>query len=195
MSEPYTEPDLPHFQAIPWCSSLLSRPNYVLTPTFSRIPKPENEDSLFAFTLKSSSTITHILSFYPAPSPSSSSDFLSEVYTLVTLSTGLNGGPNALHGGVISTLLDDVMGTLLTINKSGGRPLSDSTVTKKMEVVFERMVSTPGTYLVGAKCTRREGRKFWIEGWLEDGGGRRCARGESLWINVVRDAVEKKARL
>jgi acyl-coenzyme A thioesterase PaaI-like protein len=182
---PSSEPpdNLVHFQAIPWCADLLSSPDYVLTSTFSRHPKPRNEDSLFAHTLNSALTIPHIQSLYRRPTPPET--FVSELLTLVTLSTGLNGGPDALHGGIIATLMDDVKGLLLTVNTTdAGEPLSASAVTARMEVRFERRVPTPGTYVVGARCTRREGRKIWLEGWIMDGEGRRCASSESLWVFV-----------
>lgn len=107
--------------------------------------------------------------------------------TLVTLGSGLNGGPNLLHGGIISTLIDDVMGTLLTVNKDQetGRPLTGNTVTAKLEVKFLRPIETPNTVVVVAVCRRQEdGRKFWLEAHIEDSDGEVLARGEAFWVRL-----------
>jgi acyl-coenzyme A thioesterase PaaI-like protein len=191
------EPDLSHFTSIPWCSTLLSNPTYKVTPTFSRQPKSSTEDSLIAVSLRTPSTITHCLSLYKPPEASSSfSDkvpFIEEVITLVTLGSGMNGGVNMLHGGIIATLMDDVMGTLLTVNKDqGGLPLTQSTVTASLSIKYLKGVRTPGTVAVLARCGRREGRKFWIEGEVRNGDGAVMARGEAVWVKLGRERGEKE---
>jgi len=181
------EPDLHHFRFIPWCSALLSNPEYATTPTFSRQYKASTEDSLIAETLKSSNTIPHCLSIYKIPAEGGT--WIDEVRTLVTLGSGLNGGVHALHGGIISTLIDDVMGTLLTINKdSTGGPLTSSTVTAKLEVRYLRRIETPGTVVVIARCKKKEeGRKFWLEGTIEDSAGQVMAKGDAFWVKIAKN--------
>jgi len=83
------------------------------------------------------------------------------------------------------------MGTLLTVNKDeDGGPLSGSTVTAKLEVRFLKLVPTPGTVMAVAKYERREGRKFWLEAWIEDGDGEVLARGDALWISLGKRDVK-----
>ena len=91
-----------------------------------------------------------------------------------------------LHGGMISTLFDEEMGTLLTINKDqNGSPLSGDTVTAELKVKYLRPVMTPSTVVVVARCKKREGgRKFWLEGWLEDEDGQVMARSEAFWVRI-----------
>jgi len=174
---------LTHFRSIPWCRTLISDPTFTLTPTYSRQPKPNHEDSLFALTLISPTTIPYCLSFYKVPPKDEL--FITHLQTLFALSTGLNGGPNLLHGGIISTLIDDVMGTLLTVNKDqGGLPLSQSTVTGEMKVRYLRPVRTPGTVVVVAECVKREGRRICLEGEVRDVEGVVLARGEAVWVKV-----------
>jgi acyl-coenzyme A thioesterase PaaI-like protein len=187
------EPDLAHFNSIPWCSALLSNPTYRITPTFSRQPKQSTEDSLVAISLSSPSTISNCLSLYIPPVPPES--FISEVVTLLTLGDGMNGGVNMLHGGIISTLMDDVMGTLLTVNEDhGGLPLTQGTVTASLTVKFLKGVRTPGTVAVVARCRKREGRKFWLDAEVKDGEGRVLAKGEAVWIKLGKNAGEGTSR-
>jgi acyl-coenzyme A thioesterase PaaI-like protein len=185
------EPDLSHFKAIPWCSALISNPAYKTTNTFSRQPKPSTEDSLIALTLSSPSTIKNCLSLYkPAIPPSS---FIEEVTTLLTLGDGMNGGPNMLHGGIVATLMDDVMGTLLTVNKDqGGLPLTQSTVTASLTVKYLNVIKTPGTVAVVARCRKKEGRKFWLDAEVRDGNGGVLAKGEAVWIKLGKQGGVKE---
>ena len=180
------EPDLAHFTSIPWCSTLLSNPTYKITPTDSRQPKPSTEDSLIAISLSSPSTISHCLSLYKLPEPSPSPNevpFITEVITLLTLGDGMNGGPNMLHGGLIATLLDDMMGNLFTVNKDqGGIPLTQKTVTANLTVEYLKRIMTPATVAIVARCGRREGRKFWLEAEVRDGRGVAMARGKAVWV-------------
>lgn len=185
------EPDLTHFKSVPWCCALLSNSTYQITPTFSRQPKPSTEDSLIAISLSSPSTIKNCLSLYKPPIPPSA--FIEEVITLLTLGDGMNGGVNMLHGGIVATLMDDVMGTLLTVNKDhGGLPLTQSTVTASLTVKYLKGIRTPGTVAVVAKCRKREGRKFWLNAEIRDGGGVVLAKGEAVWIKLGKQEGEKE---
>lgn len=179
------EPDLAHFQSIPWCSIILSDPSFKITPTFSRQPKPDFEDSLTADTLKTPSAINNCLSIYREPPQGET--WISEVRSLMTLGNGMNGGPFLLHGGIIAVLIDDVIGTLMTVNQDQEKmPLSSGAVTAYLNVRYENPVQTPQTVMVVARCKRREGRKFWMEAEVRDEGETVLARAESLWIRVRR---------
>jgi acyl-coenzyme A thioesterase PaaI-like protein len=180
------EPDQAHFELIPWCSALLNDPSFTITPTFSRQPKLNTEDSLIASTLNSPQTVKACLSLYKTPPKGD--PWISEVRTLMSLGTGMNGGPFMLHGGIVAALMDDVIGTLLTVNKSeGGLPLSTSTVTAYLNVSYLRLVSTPQTVLVVARSREVKGKKFFMESEIRDGEGGVLARAESLWIRRAQD--------
>lgn len=184
--------DLQHFQGIPWCAALLSASGFKPTETFSRTAKEHNEDTLFGMTLKSNNTITHIYSIY-LPSETKTAPLILEVRTFVTLSTGMNGGPNALHGGMITTLMDDSMGTLLKLNRDAEeRPVTAFGVTAKMDVRFRKLMLTPGTYCVGTKVTSVEGKRVKLEGWIRDEDDDVCATSQSLWILVTRSESQMK---
>ena len=103
----------------------------------------------------------------------------------------MNGGPHALHGGIITTVMDDVMGTLLTINKDqNSMPLTHSTVTGSLEVKFLQSVPTPGTVLVVAKCRKIEGRKYFMDAEVRDQKDVVLAKAVSVWIRQ-KERVEK----
>lgn len=90
-----------------------------------------------------------------------------------------------LHGGIVATLLDDVMGTLLTVNKDiGGLPLTQTTVTATLTVKYLKGIRTPGTVAVVTRCRKREGRKFWLDAEVRDGEGGVLAKGEAVWIQL-----------
>jgi uncharacterized protein (TIGR00369 family) len=180
------EPDHAHFQSIPWCAQLLQDPEFVITPTFSRQPKDSTEDSLFAETFRTNSTIKACLSLYKA-SPQGTT-WISEVRTLMTLGTGMNGGAHLLHGGVIATLMDDVIGILLTVNEDqDALPLSSKTVTAGLNVSYLKPVKTPGTVVVVARCREVKGRKYYTEAEVRDGEGAVLAKADSLWIGTKRE--------
>jgi acyl-coenzyme A thioesterase PaaI-like protein len=171
------EPDLAHFRAIPWCAALLADPAYQVTPTLARQAKANTEDSLIAETLNSPAAISRWLSL--SRIPPAGERFVGEVRSLVALGAGLNGGAHLLHGGIITLLIDDTMGMVLVNNGFPG------SVTARLDMRFLKKVRTPGTVLVVARCTRREGRKYWMEAWMEDEKGVVLARGDALWVNTA----------
>jgi len=177
------EPDEAHFRSIPWCSQLIDDPAFTITPTFSRQFKSSTEDSLFAETLQTNNTINACLSVYRRPSPPET--FIPEVRTLLTLGSGLNGGAHVLHGGITAAIIDDVIGTLLTVNKDGkSLPLTWNTLTASLNVRYLRRVETPGTVVVVARCREVKGRKYFMEAEVRDGEGQKLAEAESLWIGI-----------
>ncbi|RDL36029.1 Thioesterase superfamily protein [Venustampulla echinocandica] len=177
------EPDLAHFQSIPWCSALLQDPTFVITPTDSRQPKASTEDSLTAETLKTHNAIRACISFYKCPTPGES--WIPEVRTLVTLGSGMNGFPDVLHGGIIATLMDDVMGILtITNERHDGDPLSNGAVTAQLNVSYLKKVPTPATVLVVARCREVTAKKYLMDAEIRDSEGVVLAKADSLWVRI-----------
>lgn len=88
-----------------------------------------------------------------------------------------------LHGGIVATLMDDVVGTLMTVNQDKAlMPLSSSTVTAYMNVQYLRPIATPQTVLVVAKSREVKGRKFYVDSEIRDDEGTILAKAESLWV-------------
>ncbi|TKX26017.1 hypothetical protein C1H76_1864 [Elsinoe australis] len=177
-------PDLPvstfasshrYFQSHPWTSSLLSAPSLCLHLPSSRHPKRSTEDSLFALTLSSPRTISHILAFHPLPARDAA--HITECTTLVALGHDLNGFPHVLHGGIVATLLDEAMGVLLNVDadRSHFREVAEGKkegewaeglelMTSQLDTRFLKPVETPGIVAVRVRTEAREGRKVRLVG-------------------------------
>lgn len=192
MAETSQEPDLAHFENIPWCAQLLSSPNIVITPTNSREYKASTEDALFAETFKTDDTISACLSFYSRPA--SGLHRIEEIHTLLTLGYRLNGYPARAHGGIVATIIDEVMGMLLSVNKGLGLIATQGdTMTAYLNVTYLKPVETPGTVLVSARFKEVIGRKHFLEATIKAGSGEVLSKAEALWIGLERS--ESKGKL
>ena len=185
--------DAAYFEAIPWCSSLLSNPQYNVTSTSSREPKSSTEDALFAETFNTPSTISACLSLYKTPT--TSEERIAEVRTLLALDSGLNGYPNVCHGGVTATILDEVIGLLLLLNKDRDEAAAKATgklaefpaaVTAELTVRYLKPVMTPQVVCVVGRLVKVEGRKIWMRGSIEDHAGIELVRAECLYVQIGR---------
>jgi acyl-coenzyme A thioesterase PaaI-like protein len=106
-----------------------------------------------------------------------------EAFMLVSIGSDVDGGTGRLHGGVTATLLDQVMGTLMSYM------YEHSSATSDLSIKYKLAVSTPCLLLARAKLVREKGR--WIEtrGWVEDGRGTVFAEGSGAFvINKIRQA-------
>ncbi|TVY31878.1 Verlamelin biosynthesis protein B [Lachnellula subtilissima] len=187
------EADEAHIRSIPWCASLISGPNIVILPTESRAPKTSTEDALFAQTLKTPDTISGCLTFYEQPGSSSASTSavapINKISTLVSLGSGVNGYPHVAHGGLVATLVDEIMGLLLSVNKHPKVVFPDigRTVTAYLNITYLKPVATPSTILVSAQIKEITGRKIFVRASVEDRWGVALARAEALWIRVDKE--------
>jgi acyl-coenzyme A thioesterase PaaI-like protein len=109
-----------------------------------------------------------------------------EAMILASLGKELDGGIRRLHGGVTATLLDQVMGTLISY------VYEHTCATSDLNVKYKQAVATPCVLLVRAKIVREKGR--WIEtrGWVEDGKGTVFAEG---WGVFVMSKVSGEAKM
>ncbi|KAJ4364175.1 hypothetical protein N0V83_009631 [Neocucurbitaria cava] len=106
-----------------------------------------------------------------------------EAIILVSLGNDVDGGVRRLHGGVTATLLDQVMGTLLSYS------YENMSSTAELNVKYKKAVTTPCILLCRAKVRKEKGR--WIEtvGSVEDGQGTVFAEG---WGAFVLSKLESK---
>ncbi|KAK1825814.1 Verlamelin biosynthesis protein B [Podospora conica] len=183
-------PDVAHFLAIPWCRTLITAsPTLQVHPCITRTPKPDHEEALMGTTLNSPSAVAGFILFYELPAPAPTPAILTSVSALLTLGPLLNGWRGVCHGGIIMTVLDEVLGQIPALNRERGAVPDLTTLTAYLNTRFEAPVRTdeaPGgkTVLVRARLTRHEGRKMWIEGEMEDEGGRVLARAEALFVQI-----------
>lgn len=111
----------------------------------------------------------------------------------------LNGWEGVCHGGMVVTLLDEVMGQVFAANRRHGLLPRDApaTMTAYLNTRFERPVRTggihggdgsggvnanPAVVLVSARLRRRDRRKFWLDGDVSGPNGEVFARAEGLFI-------------
>ncbi|KAI2629250.1 HotDog domain-containing protein [Hypomontagnella submonticulosa] len=172
--------DYEHFASIPWCAQHLRGSRIVTGTPASRRPKQNGEDSLYAETLKSQTTILAMLEVYEEPV--SPTDRVDSIKTFLTLGSGLNGHPDVLHGGIVATILDEVTGLLIPINQQRGFIPEMPYMTVYLNTTFLKPVPTCATILAQARILKVEGRKHFAEGWIEDGNGEVLARAEALFV-------------
>ncbi|MCJ1316198.1 hypothetical protein MMC15_001518 [Xylographa vitiligo] len=174
--------DTEYLQSIPWCADLLADPDFVVIPTSTRKFKKSTEDALFAKTLKTDDTIRAWLALFRQPAPRATK--IEEVYTIVSLGYGLNGYPHVCHGGIVATIMDEVMSTLLSVNKSRNG-LSGGAVTASLNVNFLKPVWTPQVVLITATFGETKGRKLYLKSTVRDNGGIVLAKAEALFMRIV----------
>lgn len=89
----------------------------------------------------------------------------------------------------MSVILDDVIGTAAGCDK----PKDKSTMTAYLKVDYRSPVKTPGVLLARAWLEKREGRKIWGRGVIENEEGNVLADGEALFLVV--EPIRLKAKL
>uniref|UniRef100_L2FEH8 Major facilitator superfamily transporter n=1 Tax=Colletotrichum fructicola (strain Nara gc5) TaxID=1213859 RepID=L2FEH8_COLFN len=162
----------------------IDAPGTVRETASSRFPKQDTEDELFSTTLHTDKTIAAFLTLYKRPSAASGENMIREVKALLTLRHGVNGYPNVSHGGIVATILDEVIGLVFPVNKINGLIPDGAYMTAYLNTQYVRPVQTPQTILVVATVKKVEGRKYWIEGVIEDKDGQVLAKAESLYVKV-----------
>lgn len=100
-----------------------------------------------------------------------------EVVTRHVFAPHHSGAPGIVHGGLVSALLDDVLGYLLYVLRHPG-------VTRRLEVDFLKPALIGTAYDVRARIDRREGRKVFVSGEGTDPDGVRAFQATGLFILV-----------
>ncbi|CZT40274.1 uncharacterized protein RSE6_00141 [Rhynchosporium secalis] len=183
-----------HFDDIPWTKQYVSDPALQPYTTAARIPETETTANTFcAVTLQTKDTIPAWQSWWRPASESLSSvgsetakeDVpmkYGESIALLTFSGGLNGHPDTLHGGLLSVVLDELIGNVAEYE----RPHDKSTMTAYLKVDYKRPIRTPGTVVVRTWVEKMQGRKIWGRGEVLDKDGYVCSIGEALFLVVER---------
>ena len=99
------------------------------------------------------------------------------VVCLVTVPEIFEGHPGYLHGGIIATLLDEIMSKSV-------RALGFTSMTRHMEVDYRRPVPSCAPIRMEGRVVRSEGRKHWSEARILNAQGSALAEGKGLFIDV-----------
>jgi acyl-coenzyme A thioesterase THEM4 len=208
--------DRAYFEGVTWCGPLLCDTNWSDVPTRSRTQKPTKEDEFFAKTLHTDDTISACLTQIRFSSQQGSSPQavdednigslgwrppISDARTLFALSSGVNGYTNIAHGGVVASLLDEVMGFLITTNTDHdvqrlsrlGSPVDQTplwarTVTAELNVKYRRPVPTGDIVLVRAWFEDIRGNKIAIRATIEDSRGQCLSEGTGRFVSLAAGA-------
>ncbi len=106
--------------------------------------------------------------------------FLAEDHSVVCLASILaafEGPPGYLHGGIIATLLDEIMSKAV-------RARGWTAMTRRIEVDYLRPVPSGAPIRMEGRVTHSEGRKHWTEARILNAEGDELAAGRGLFIEV-----------
>ncbi|KAL8688287.1 MAG: hypothetical protein Q9224_004922 [Gallowayella concinna] len=176
--------DASFFAKIAWCKTIIDDPDFYPLPSSSRYPKVSTEDSLFATTLNSKSTVAAWQCF--GRKPTFPEDTVTkEVRILASLGTELNSYPNILHGGFEGVLAEEASSVLEMSNKTRAdcpEAYSEDGLTASLSVKFMKPIYTPQVVLITAAYTKVEGKKRFQHIEIKDGEGGLLATAEILYV-------------
>ena len=99
------------------------------------------------------------------------------VVCLITVPDRFEGPSGYVHGGIISTLLDE------TMSKSV-RARGLTAMTRHMEIDLKRPVHSNAPIRMEGRLVRSEGRKHWTEARILDSRGHLLAEAKGLFIEI-----------
>ncbi len=169
---------------IPWCAKLLSTPDQVVDIYPSRISRDGSTDTYFASALKTEETISNFVLLYK--NGATPNALVEEAKAIFTIGGGLNGFPDIVHGGMVASLMDEVMGFLSVHNRMIGATPQGKYMTVYLNTQFKAPVMANSTYLAVARVDKVEGRKMFTSQTIQDGEGNVLATGNALFVNVAR---------
>lgn len=104
------------------------------------------------------------------------------VVCLATVSDAFCGHPGYLHGGVIATLLDEIMSKAV---RAGGW----TAMTRKLDVEYLRPVPSKAALRLEGRVVRSEGHSHWLEAGITlENEKRVLAHATGLFIEVRTDS-------
>ncbi len=99
------------------------------------------------------------------------------VVCLTTIAEAFEGPAGYVHGGIIATMLDEVMSKSV-------RARGLTSMTRQMEIDYLRPVPSCAPLRMEGRVVRSEGRKYWIEAKILNAEGTTLAKGKGLFIEV-----------
>lgn len=94
------------------------------------------------------------------------------------------GYPGHLHGGIISTLLDETMGRVLT-------PQNVFALTGRLEIKFRKPVPLDQELTVVGELTRDRSRAYEARGEIQLADGTSLVEGSGMYIRVPDEMLEE----
>jgi thioesterase superfamily protein 4 len=176
-------------------SPLFTSPDWTYVPTRSRKLKSSGEDELFAVTLNTPLTMPYCLTLGKLIDHSDPNSLFSEVRTYMKLEHGINGYPDVCHGGIVATLLDEVMGIAMGAFRQRGREVEkrlgtyvrqkrNPGMTAELVTTYVRPVRTPAVVCIIVGVPRVDGRKTWVEAEILSENGEVLSKGKALFVQL-----------
>lgn len=150
-----------------------------------------DQDSFMQNTLSTPETIRDHVILVPVKASSQSYPRIPEVLTIYSLGSSLMGHAMIAHGGLVATLLDEIMGVAININEQSEAEHDPtykrkSIMTLKLDLLYKKPVPAPGLILARAVLKKAEGRKRYVTATLEDGQGTILTEAEALFLELKR---------
>ena len=101
------------------------------------------------------------------------------------LSSDYQGGTGFVHGGIVATLLDEVMAKV-------SRFQGDHAVTGELTVEYVKPVPVDRDLLVEGWEVERNGRNLLRQGEIRDASGALLARGKGRFVQIDVEALRRK---
>lgn len=159
-------------EKLPIVQSLSTDPAWISYNAYSAIPEDEREGRLTSGPLAGARALGgYQRVFYNKES--------GEIVVVIWFGGAVAGWPGVVHGGVTSTVMDEVLGRCAVKNfpaKTG--------VTANLEVNYLKPIVTNNFYVVRAvpQVEGQTEKKIWVSGRLETLEGRVCVEAKSLYV-------------
>lgn len=158
-------------EKLPIVQSLSTDPNWISYEAYSSVPNPELDHRLTTGPLGGARALGGFQRvFWNKES--------GEIVTVIWFGGAIAGWPGVTHGGVIATILDEILG------RCAIRQFPDKTgVTANLELNYLKPVVTNSFYIVRAVPEKGfTERKGWVSGRLETVDGRVCVEAKALYV-------------
>lgn len=199
-----------HFKAIPWAGKLLNDPAVLDIIVVDRRPLATGESNFVRRVMNSGTTVRACVTFFrmlhppggrsrgkeltmPAAELTQSKALLQGggaadgedpanpfllLNALLDLGEDLCSYPGTLHGGLFAVLMDEVMGTAANFQAQHGA------FTIQFTTRYLKAIKTPQVVLVRGRVVKKEGRKIFVKGTIEDKDGNLLAEGDGIWLQM-----------
>ena len=180
---------LAHFRSVPWCAALLADKITYVPQCFN--PANTYSDQYIGATLATDRGLRHVLSFFEPEDAAHVRDParpIAKVSTFWAVGQGLCGYDNIIHGGMIMSMVDESMGTVLEINTALGKKglvYEQESVTGELNIKFLRPVPLPAIVCVTAWMESWDGKKSRIRCEVKGENDKVLAACSSTWVVIL----------
>ncbi|KAL2200548.1 HotDog domain-containing protein [Corynascus similis CBS 632.67] len=104
---------------------------------------------------------------------------------LLDLGEDLSGFRGMLHGGALAVVLDEAMAAAADNQTS-------AVFTASMSISFLKPVRIPGPVIVRSRIVKKQGRRIYVKGAVEDGEGNLMAESEAVLVEKMPATITSK---